>query len=381
MVATSARNQGIDVLRGLSIVLVIMLHLAIRIPLTHTSVSAVLPAWLLNALCTNGAESVCVFFVISGFLITSNALHRWGRIGSPHFRAFYVGRAARILPCLVLVVAVLSLLDLAGASDYVITRSDQSLSRAVIAALGFHLNLYEAYTGYLPAGWTVLWSLSIEEVFYLGFPLACLLARKAMWPLVLPLVLLAVSLPWTRSLNVANEILREQAYLYGMAAIATGVLAALVAHRWPMSRPASIVMAVTGGLAWLAVIFTEDPIWFRLGEFTLLILTLGTAVLLVGLQGWCPRLHGTGWLQGFGRLSYEVYLTHVFVMLAAFALFHAASLPERLGYLLYPPVLALSFALAWVIGCLVSRPAEKWIRRMWLPARVGNPTYTNGPMR
>jgi peptidoglycan/LPS O-acetylase OafA/YrhL len=364
------RNPGIDLLRGLSIVLVIMLHLAIRIPLTHTAISAIAPAWLLNALCFNGAESVCVFFVISGFLIAGNCLRRWEDIGRPHIRAFYVRRAARILPCLVLVVALLSILDLLGCSGYVIARSDQSLPRAIIAALGFHLNLYEAYTGYLPAAWTVLWSLSIEEVFYLGFPVACLLARRSAWPLVVPLILLAASLPETRKLNAANEILREQAYLYGMAAIATGVLAALAAHRWRLRRPLYLGLVSIGSLAWLAIIFVEDSIWGYLGEYTLLILTIGTAVLLIGLDGLQWRLPGTDWLQSFGRLSYEIYLTHVFVMLTAFALFHEAALPDRLGYILYPPVLVLSLLVGWIVSRLISQPAEQWIKHRWLRREI-----------
>ena len=51
-------------------------------------------------------------------------------------------------------------------------------------------------TGYLPGNWDVLWSLSIEELFYLGFPLICLLTRKT-WVLLPMLVLLALSMPLT----------------------------------------------------------------------------------------------------------------------------------------------------------------------------------------
>lgn len=372
MTVTGARNEGIDALRGVSIILVIMLHLAIRLPLSHTALGAVLPEWLLNALCFNGAESVCVFFVISGFLITGNALRRWGDIGLPHFRAFYIRRAARIVPCLLLLLCVLSALDIAGAPGYVITRHDQSLPRALLAAIGLHVNLYEAYTGYLPASWTVLWSLSIEEVFYLGFPVACLLARHAVWPLVLPLILLALSLPITRLQNGGNEILREQAYLYGMGAIATGVLAALAAHRWRHSSQHGILLVLIGSVAWMAVIFTEDPIWSVLGEGTLLLLTFGTAILMVGLDAWQPRLPCTGWLQSFGRLSYEIYLTHVFITLGALALFTYASLPDRIGYLLYPLVLAGSLILGWSVARLFSHPVEQRIKDQWLKERSGH---------
>src|SRR5262245_56207048 len=70
------RNQGIDLLRGLSIALVVMHHVDLRIRLKQTALAAILPARLLGALVHNGYEAVFVFFVISGFLITTNTLGR-----------------------------------------------------------------------------------------------------------------------------------------------------------------------------------------------------------------------------------------------------------------------------------------------------------------
>ena len=186
MPADLTRNQGIDLLRGFSILLVIVHHIALRIPLKHGWLSQFLPGNLLSAFVYNGYEAVFLFFVISGFLITGNALRRWGSLASIDVRAFYVRRGARILPCLILLMLVLSALHGFGASDYTITREGQSLPRALLAVAGLHLNWYEGTTGYLPGNWDVLWSLSIEEVFYLGFPLACLLIRRkaVLWALL-----------------------------------------------------------------------------------------------------------------------------------------------------------------------------------------------------
>ena len=47
------------------------------------------------------------------------------------------------------------------------------LGRALVAALTFHINYLEATRGYLPGSWDILWSLSVEEAFYLFFPLIC----------------------------------------------------------------------------------------------------------------------------------------------------------------------------------------------------------------
>jgi peptidoglycan/LPS O-acetylase OafA/YrhL len=100
MTASTARSQGIDLLRGLSILLVILNHIGLRIPLKHTALGALLPGWVSSALNFNGYESVCVFFVISGFLITGNSLRRWGSLPRIDLRGFYARRFARIVPCL-----------------------------------------------------------------------------------------------------------------------------------------------------------------------------------------------------------------------------------------------------------------------------------------
>jgi peptidoglycan/LPS O-acetylase OafA/YrhL len=120
MSTTSARNPGIDLLRGLSILLVILNHLGLRIRLVKTLHGGVLPSQLLNDLTFNGSEAVFIFFIISGFLIASNSIQRWGSLGAIDTRAFYARRAARILPCLVALVAILSALDLIHVPDYVI---------------------------------------------------------------------------------------------------------------------------------------------------------------------------------------------------------------------------------------------------------------------
>ena len=82
-----------------------------------------------------------------------------------------------------------------------------SLARAALAALGMHLNWLEARTGYLPAAWNVLWSLSVEEAFYLAFPLLCMLALATGERLLKLTLLLFVALgPFARVAFPDNEI-------------------------------------------------------------------------------------------------------------------------------------------------------------------------------
>jgi peptidoglycan/LPS O-acetylase OafA/YrhL len=370
------RNAGIDLLRGLAIVFVLLNHLGLpmRLPLKSSALAEILPVRLLQALNYNGYEAVFVFFVISGFLIAGNALERWGSLARIEPKAFYVRRFARIAPCLLALLAVLAVLHALGLADYAIHRPGQSLGGAVLAALGLHLNVYEGRTGYLPGNWDVLWSLSIEEAFYLGFPLACLLVRRTQ-VLVPLLAVLALSLPWTRAALQGNEIWQEKAYLPGMAAIATGVLGALWMARGPrLSSRASTALRWAGALGLLAATLGGRWLWPLLHEGVMLVLTGSTLALLVAFRSEPPRVpRGLHWLCSWGRLSYEIYLSHMFVVFAVVRLYHWSGADPRTAFLWYLP----AFVLCWALGAAVARwfsvPCEHWLRARWLRPAPATP--------
>ncbi len=367
----SERNHGIDVLRGISIFLVVINHIGIRIPLAKTAVGAVLPLWLTNALNWRGYEAVFIFFVISGFLITGLSLRRWGGLNHIGIGGFYGRRFARIVPLLVTLVLVLSVLHLAGVPYYVIHHSNQSLGGAIWAALGLHLNWYEGHTNWLPGGWDVLWSLSIEEVFYLAFPIVALLTRR-IWVLLPLLVLLTLSLPFSRDALAGHPIWQEKAYLPGMAAIAMGMIGALIAARCVLPRRGfARALSIFGGAGLGGLLITENYLWSVLGSWEILILTISTMCLLIGLQ-WGraagPRRPwpGLGWLRSMGRHSYEIYLTHVFVVFGGVALFRALDASMRWGWLWYIPIVLLCWGLGVIVARYFSVPCDRALRAFLL---------------
>ncbi|HSY26345.1 MAG TPA: acyltransferase family protein [Burkholderiaceae bacterium] len=100
------RNSQVDFLRGVAILLVLLLHFTLAFGMKNSPFEWVLgPKWA-RALIFNGNYGVTLFFVISGYLITSMSLSRWGTLEKIRPRLFYTYRFARIAPCLVLVLAI-----------------------------------------------------------------------------------------------------------------------------------------------------------------------------------------------------------------------------------------------------------------------------------
>jgi len=124
--ALPQRNAGIDILRGFSIVFVVCHHMSLRIPLAHTAIGHVLPP-LVAMFAWGGGDSVTMFFVISGFLITGRTFTKYGDFRTIDAAGFLLHRTARILLLLCALMLVLGVLSLTGLKDFHFARSSRGL--------------------------------------------------------------------------------------------------------------------------------------------------------------------------------------------------------------------------------------------------------------
>jgi peptidoglycan/LPS O-acetylase OafA/YrhL len=377
------RLDGVDLLRGLAIFFVLMNHVNMRLLSARIPYTRGLPSQLVSSLVWNGQFGVQIFFAISGFLITSTTLRRWGTLSAIKVREFYQLRFARIAPLLLLLVAVLSGLHFAQIKAFVVSEKTGGLGRAVLAALTFHVNLLEARRGYLPPSWDILWSLSVEEVFYLFFPVVCRIFRRGRYLLVSLVVLVAVG-PFARSVAFNhNPVWREYSYLGGMDAIAMGCLTALFAQRYRLSRIALRAVGTTGTvLLVFSLGFSVRANAWGLGRngLNMTILAIGACmVILADAQTRWRAPHLLKPLLGLGRRSYEVYLTHVFVVLGLFSLFLTTGKPMKAVPALFLVVIIMAGILGDVVARVYSEPMNRWLRKRWRdgPEDLGSVVESN----
>ncbi len=373
--APSNRFDGIDVLRGLSIAAVVIHHINIHMGGSQSPLARLLPRQLAAILFWNGANGVTVFFAISGFLITTMSLRRWGALGNIRVADFYRLRFARIVPLLVVLLAVLSVLDRAHVHGFII-KAHTSLPRALLAAASFHINWLESQRGYLPPNWDVLWSLSVEEVFYLFFPLICRLA-KARTAFIVFLLGFVIVGPFARTVLTHNELWADYGYLSCMDAIALGCIAAMIAARVRLRR-AQLVTLQVAGAGLVLLIMTARPLVramhiYQVG-LDVTCLAIGTCLLQIAIA---QRNRSGRWLSApirwFGRNSYEVYLTHAFLVLWGIQIFEAVGAQMIWTPVFYVVVLVSAGCLGTVVAKFYSEPLNRRLRTFWQQHSVAEP--------
>ncbi|MBB5317975.1 acyltransferase family protein [Tunturibacter empetritectus] len=281
------RITQLDGLRAIAVLMVFMSH-AVRSQLLWSGVD--------------------LFFILSGFLITGVLLDlRSQNTWRTYIVAFYKRRAQRILPPYILFLIVTSVLF-----GWAWTHRWY---------LYFFLMNMPAFAPPVPYGHGVLWSLAVEEQFYLIWPiLVYLLSERALAWLSGVLILAAPLLRWFATAYFTRHWLIYTALPFRMDLLAAGALIAMVWRHYPA---AIFRWGIKG--SWLAAIIvfalcmlSMHP-WFQPGADTALVNVWLYELILVGyaagfiwiLSGRCVNFLRTRPMVYLGRISYSVYLIHL----------------------------------------------------------------------
>jgi peptidoglycan/LPS O-acetylase OafA/YrhL len=356
--------------------MVMLLHFTLTYRLGDSPLTWLIPKPWLRAALINGNYGVTMFFVISGFLITSISMNRYGGLERMSVKGFYAFRFARITPPLLLALAIIVPLGLLGLPSFRNAAQGVVLSRGffftvVLSILTFWHNVLMALRGYFNYSLNIYWSLSVEEAFYLAFPLLCV-GWKRQRLLIAGCVLALVAGPIYRQAHRADEIRFMYGYLACFDAIALGCLTALLTRRFDLKalrQPwVQAAAALTLALIWLWGIDGHEALGFSL-------MALGTALLLVGArsQGEAPepvRRFPVRLMRWFGGHSYELYLFHIIVLglMRDFVPREALSYGLKLPWLLL--YLALSTGVAALVAARFSEPMNAVLRRRLSPPAI-----------
>jgi len=299
----------LDAIRGIAVLLVLFFHgFGFRFGIQGLSgfgrlfVAATLPGWI----------GVNLFFVLSGFLITGILLDTKHKEG--YFRTFYIRRALRILPLYYLVLLLL----------VVLARSGWINREATWAFLGLSFFYLSNVTGLFGVSmqYGVLWTLAVEEHFYLIWPAVVRwLSRNRV---VIVGTAICVLCPCGRAFYLIRHIDMGVGYTWLVAdGLATGAILAAIARgpwgtRAAMTRVtialfgASLTMFAAGypfGI-FLARRFLGSTM--RVTALNLFFAGTVSFALLVGTSRW-KRLVDRPVLRFFGEISYCLYLLHMLV--------------------------------------------------------------------
>ncbi|MGA2303289.1 MAG: acyltransferase family protein [Acidimicrobiales bacterium] len=280
-----------------------------------------------------GLLGVDIFFVLSGFLITSLLLGEWSETGTVSFRRFYEHRARRLLPGLfLLLLLVAAYAQWFAETDTLSTLRGDALSTILYVANWRFIFSGQSYFVHFgpPSPLLHTWSLAVEEQFYLVWPAVALfvMRRRGRRGLAVAAAIFMVASAVLTSVLLHDGVSVSRLY-YGtdtrtqelMAGALLAVAAPAIARnarawRWPVT--------VLGGLGGLFLLWALHSVsgqgnFLYEGGFLLVAVASAAVVLLVVVEprAMMARFLGWGVLGYIGRISYGLYLYHypIFLMI------------------------------------------------------------------
>jgi len=346
------RIAELDGLRGIAILLVLGFHYR---PATG-------PLTYLEGFFASGWIGVDLFFVLSGYLIAGILLDS---VGQPHYyRNFVVRRSLRIFPlyyaCMTLYCVLSYLPSPVNVRDFM---TNASASWYVIYLGNIQTFLQNSWPG--AAILTPLWSLQVEEQFYLSFPFLVKLGRRKLaWILagcviVAPMLRIALAVLLPRNLMGAYTLMPCR-----IDALAMGGLVAIAAREWPGRLKGRwigwVTAASTATIVLLCLLWRDTP-WslaMRTVGFTVLDLAF-TGVLLM-LVGWrqplLMRLCRMRVLVWVGIISYGLYLLHLPALVISRRWLAPLLGIAPGGSAAFFVMIALAIAMAWISWAFFESP-------------------------
>ncbi|WP_460542564.1 acyltransferase family protein, partial [Echinicola sediminis] len=320
---------SLDGLRGLAIIFVLLTHANFQLG-------------------KNGIIGVDIFFVLSGFLITTLILEELNITNNFSYKAFYVRRFFRLVPALIFLLLIVSLYAFLFTSGEVTT----SILEEIIASLFYFYNI--SWVWGFGGESTLLahtWSLAVEEQFYMAWPIILLILVKRMK--ILNMIIL-ISFFVLVSLILKFEGFASAIYQSILhESILLGVLAALWRWHFNSVKMPNYFIVLSIAILVYSGVFPSDLIRSILQNGSRALFGLVTSILILTLlhnpAHILAKCLSNELLVRIGKISYALYLWHVPV----FKWFHAHSTLRP--YQSFILKFVLSFFLAVISWYLIER--------------------------
>ena len=339
-------SPALDGLRAVAVIIVIM---------AHAGLGKLIP----------GGFGVTIFFFLSGYLITSLLRVEVKRDGSINLSKFYVRRILRIFPPLYITLAAVGIL---GSFDLIPVNYEVGGIVADTLFLTNYSSLWTAQNG-LPIP---LWSLDVEEHFYLLFPIFYIVflqrrpsfvavgAIMAICMLVLLIRIINITVLPDYSLNYYWTHTRVDSILFGCC-LAVWQNPAIDSEAW-RPKPWQAILAIVGLLLTFLIrneAFRESLRYTIQGVCLFVLFSAA-----IQDRGTMNRILSSSYLKIVGLLSYTLYLCHMPMFLVAEKMYPNLG---RFGVGIIGIALSFAFSGAMYLG--VEKPIAAWRRMMQMPKK------------